>query len=162
MLPIRWDPFKDLSVLHREIDDLFRRTFGSFGAERETAAEGRTMMSPQVNTFVKDNLFHVQAELPGINKKDLDVSIDGRVLTLRGERRESKEVKEEHYLMRESRSGSFMRRLTLPEGVNTEKVHASYEDGILQVTMPMTQKVTGGRKVLIEGAEEAKRKGGVH
>ena len=162
MLPIRWDPFKDLTVLHRELDALFRRTFGSFGVERETELEAGDVMSPLVNTFVKDNLFHIQAELPGITKKDLDVSIDGRVLTLRGERRMRKETKEEEYMLRESRYGSFVRRLTLPEGVNTEKIHASYEDGILSITMPVTQKITGGRKILIEGATEGKRKGDVH
>jgi HSP20 family protein len=159
MLPIRWDPFKDLGVLHREIDDLFRRTFG---VERETEMETGAMRAPLVNTFVKENVYHIQAELPGIDKKDLDVSIDGNVLTLRGERKMSKEAKEEDYHLREFRFGSFVRRLTLPEGVNTEKVHASYEDGILKITMPMSKKMIGGRKILIEGAEEGKRKGEVH
>jgi HSP20 family protein len=148
MLPIRWDPFRDLGTLHREIDDLFRRTFGSMA---ETEGEATQMMSPKVNTFIKDNVFHVEAELPGLNREDLDVSIDGNVLTLHGERKESKERKDQDYLMRESRFGSFMRRLTLPEGVDTDKVRAGYDNGILTVTMPVTKKLAGGRKVLIEG-----------
>ena len=148
MLPIRWDPFRDLSTLHREIDSLFRRTFGSFG---ETESEATLLMSPKLNAFVKDNVYHVEAELPGMNRDDLDVNIEGNILTLRGERKLSKETKEEDFLLRESQYGSFLRRLTLPDGVDSDKVQAKYDNGILMITMPMAKKLTGGRKVLVEG-----------
>ena len=148
MLPIRWDPFRDLSTLHREIDSLFRRTFGSLG---ETESEATLLMSPKLNAFVKDNVYHVEAELPGMNRDDLDVNIEGNILTLRGERKLSKETKEEDFLLRESQYGSFLRRLTLPDGVDSDKVQAKYDNGILMITMPMTKKLTGGRKVLVEG-----------
>lgn len=148
MLPIRWDPFRDLSTLHREIDSLFRRTFGSPG---ETESEATLLMSPKLNAFVKDNVYHVEAELPGMDRNDLDVNIEGNILTVRGERKMSKDTKEEDFLVRESQYGSFLRRLTLPEGVDTDKVQAKYDNGILMITMPMTKKLTGGRKVLIEG-----------
>jgi HSP20 family protein len=161
MLPIRFDPFRgltrELSTLHREMDDLFRRTFG---VTAETLpAETAGFISPLVNTYVKDNMFCVEAEIPGVDKKDLDVSVDGKVLTLRGERKITKEIKEVDYLTRESQYGSFIRRLTLPEGVNSEKIHASYESGILKITMPMAKRVAG-RKVMIEGPEE--KAGKVH
>jgi HSP20 family protein len=148
MLPIRWDPFRDLGTLHREIDSLFRRTFGTL---EEPESEATLMMSPKLNAFVKDNVYHVEAELPGIDREDLDVNIDGNILTLRGERKMSKETKEQDFLIRESGYGSFMRRLTLPDGVDAEKVQAKYDNGILMITMPMTKKITGGRKVLVEG-----------
>ncbi len=162
MLPVRWDPFRDLSSLHKEIDELFRRTFGSFGTTGEKVSEAGISMSPAINTFAKGDKFHIEAELPGIDKKDLDVSIDGHVLTIRGERKMSKETKEEDFLVRESQYGSFLRRLTLPEGVNTEKIHASYEDGILEITMPMSKKLSGGRKVMITGPEEGRKGQEVH
>ena len=148
MLPIRWDPFRDLGSLHREIDSLFRR---SFGALEETESEAALLLSPKLNAFVKDNLYHVEAELPGIAREDLDVSIDGNILTLRGERKLNKETKGRDFLIHESGYGTFMRRLTLPEGVDPDKVQARYEDGMLMITMPMTKKVVAGRKVLIEG-----------
>lgn len=163
MLPIRWDPFKDLgrelTSLHREMDELFRRTFGltGEGGGVQTAA----FVSPVVNTYVRDQQFCIDSELPGVNKKDLDVSVEGNVLTLRGERQSSKEITEDAYMLRESRVGSFVRRLTLPEGVNTEKIHASYENGILHISMPMEKQI-GGRKVLIEGAEEGKKAKEIH
>lgn len=157
MLPIRWDPIRDIGSLHREIDELFRRTFGSFA---EPEGEATMLMSPKVNTFVKEGVFHLEAELPGIDRKDLDVSIDGQVLTLRGERKMNKETKDRDYLVKESSFGSFLRRLTLPEGVDTDKVHAAYDNGILTITMPVTRKLAGGRKVMIEGGtgETGKKK----
>jgi len=163
MLPVRFDPFRglgrELSTLHKEMDELFRKTFG---LTTEPAFERGGMISPAVNTYVEGNNYFVEAELPGINKKDLDVSIDGNVLTLRGERRESKERKEEDYFIREAQYGTFVRRLTLPEGVNTEKIHAAYDNGMLRISMPLEKKLTTGRKVLIAGPEESGKKREVH
>jgi len=148
MLPIRWDPFRDLSSLHKEIDSLFRR---SFGALEEPEHGTGMMVSPRLNAFVKDKVYHVEVELPGISREDLDVHIDGNILTLSGERKRSKETKEQDFLIRESSYGSFLRRLTLPEGADAEKVQARFDNGVLMITMPMTEKSVTGRKVLIEG-----------
>jgi HSP20 family protein len=148
MLPIRWDPFRELSTFRRDIDDLFRRSFGISGGE---AGE---VFSPIMNAYVKGNEYCIEAEIPGVDKKDLDVSVEGNVLTLRGERKMSKETKEEDYYLKESQYGSFLRRLTLPEEVNTENIHASYDSGVLKITMPIEKKAIAGRKVEIEGAEE--------
>ena len=115
MLPTRWDPFrslsKDLSSMHQEMDELFRRTFG-FG--EETPAREGFSMAPVINSYTKDKMFCVEAELPGVDKDDLDVNIEGDMLTLRGERKANKETKEEDYYIRESRYGSFMRKLSVP------------------------------------------------
>ena len=155
MLPMRWDPFRELGrefgSFHREMDDLLRRTFGA----HEVTAEEGVLLAPPVNTYARDNTFFVQVEIPGLDKKDIEVSLEGNQLTIRGERKSTREVKEQDYLLRESRQGTFLRRLTLPDGVNTDKVHAGYKDGILEITMPMV-KAVGGRKVLIEGAETEK------
>jgi HSP20 family protein len=149
MLPARWDPFKEIGTLQREIEDLFRRTFGS---SREYAAEEPGMLAPVVNSFIKDGMFHLQAELPGVAKDDLEVSVDNNVLTIRGERKLQKEVKEKEFLIKESRYGSFARSMSLPAGVNTDNIRASYDNGILEINMPIEQKA-GGRKVMIEGGE---------
>lgn len=159
MLPTRWDPLRslarDLDTMHREMDDLFKRTFGM---AKETQGERALDMTPVINAYTKGKTYFVEAELPGVNRDDLDVSVDGKILTLRGERKEDKETKEEDFLIRESRYGSFIRRLTLPEGVNTEKIHANFENGVLRISMPLEKKLTTGRKVLIEGTEEGKKK----
>lgn len=157
MLPIRWDPMRELSTLHREMDQLFRRTFGSVMDDKELVGEGR-MLTPLVDTFVKEGTYHIRAELPGVAKDDLDVSIDGNVLTLKGERKLDKETKEEMYYLRETRYGSFTRRFDLPDGANTDEIHAAFDNGILEISMPLDKKAIGGRKVLIEGTESKKAK----
>lgn len=155
MLPTRWDPFRelarDMGTLHREFDDLFRRSFGS---EQPAITEEQRM--PLVNTYVQDNTLHVEAELPGVKSEELDVSVEGRVLTIRAETAKESEVKEDHYLLREASKQTFMRRLNLPENSNSEEIHASFDDGVLRLSMPMN-KTLEGRKIAIETA-----KGKVH
>lgn len=147
MLPVRWDPFREMSTLRREMDDVLRRTFGLTRGETE-----KGVFSPVVNAFVKGDSYCVEVEIPGVEKKDLDVSMEGHVLTIRGERKVSREAKEEDYFLKESEYGTFLRRLSLPEGVNTENVHASYDNGVLRITLPMEKKAISGRKIEIEGA----------
>ena len=155
MLPIRWDPFKDLGSLQRELDGLLRETFGGGLTEAGTAG---TTLSPVINTFTKDHVFHLQAELPGVAKDDLDISIEENMLTIKGERKETTEKEERDYMLKESRYGSFVRRMTLPEGVNTDKIHATCDDGILEITMPIEKKAVSSRKVLVEGKEGKKER----
>lgn len=155
MLPIRWDPFRDFGSLQRELDGLLRETFGGALAEKGAAM---TALSPAVNTFIKNNVFHLQAELPGVTKDNLDISIEENVLTIKGERKETTEKEDRDYLVKESRYGSFVRRMTLPDGVNTDKVHAVCEDGMLEITMPIEKKAATSRKVLVEGKETKKER----
>jgi len=162
MLPSRWDPMRDLSSLHREMDELFRRTFGSFLNEKETATEAGRLITPAVDTFVKGQTYHIKAELPGVSKDDIDVSIDGNVLTLKGERQSDKETKQEDYYLRETRYGSFVRRFDLPAGANTDDIHAAFENGVLEITLPIDKQALGGRKVMIEGAGSKKTARKVH
>lgn len=163
MLPTRWDPFRNLThelgSLHREMDDLFRRTFG---LTKETSEQAGFSMAPAVNTYTKGNKYFVEAELPGVNKDEVDVSIDGGILSISGERKADKETKEGDYFIRESHYGSFLRRLTLPEGVNAEEVSAKFKDGVLRISMPIEKKLTTGRKVLIEGPEGEQKEKKTH
>ena len=153
MLPVRWDPFREMSTFRREMDDFFRRTFGLTRGETE-----KGVFSPVVNAYVKGDSYCIEAEIPGVEKKDLDVTVEGHLLAIRGERRMSRETKEEEYIIRESEFGTFLRRVTLPEGVNTENVHASYDNGVLKITLPMEKKAIAGRKIEIEGTEKEGRK----
>ena len=157
MLPIRWDPIRDLNSLQRELDDVMRRVFGT--SQESTGLQTAT---PAINTFVKDRTFHPEAALPGLDTDKLDVPIDGNHLVSKGERRVSKKTEESDFLIHEARMTSFERSLTLPEGVDAEKAHASYKDGLLEVTMPIAQKEPGGRKILVEGLEAGKKSKEIH
>lgn len=162
MLPIRWDPFRELNTLQKEMDDLFRRSFGRLGHEGGREREDRQWLAPLVDTFVKGKNFHVKAELPGVSKDDIEVSVEGNILTLKGERKEDKESKEKDYFLRESSYGSFVRKLTLPEGAKTDDVRASFENGVLEITVPFDKKAIAGRKVMIEGSAPSEKEKKTH
>jgi HSP20 family protein len=118
--------------------------------------------SPVVNSYIKDGVFHLEAELPGVDTDKLDVRMDDRDLVIRGERRSSKETKDVDYLLQESRFSTFERRVTLPAGADLEKAHASYHNGMLEVTVPITEAKPVGRKIPVEGLEDSKKNKEIH
>ena len=158
MLPIRFDPLRDLTTLQREFDDMLRRMFGQ---GRETP-EGLLTAAPTINCYVKDNVYHLEADLPGVDVENLDVRIDGSELTIHGERRTGKESDETDYMLRESRVTSFERRVRLPEGADGDKAHASFKDGMLEVTMPIASQLETGRKIPVERFKSEKKSKEIH
>lgn len=156
MLPIRLDPMRELGNLQREMDDLVRRFFG--GGRSETAG----VIMPAINTFIREGTFHLEAELPGVDPEKLEVRLEGRDLVIHGERRSEKRDETTDYLIREMHAASFERRLTLPEGVNTDKAHANFRNGLLEITMPASKAAKGGRKLTIEGVTTGKTSKEVH
>jgi HSP20 family protein len=159
MLPIRWDPGRDLSTLRREFDDLTRRVFG---VTREEEGGWGGVAAPAVNSYIKEGTLHFEAELPGVKTGQLDVRIDGRDLIIAGERRTGHTEEKADFLLHESRIAKFERRLTLPEGADVEKAHATYRDGLLEITMPVTEAKTKGRKLVIEGLESGRKSKEIH
>lgn len=91
--------------------------------------------APAVNFFEKEGNYHLTADLPGINKDDISVTIDNGYLTLSGKKESSKE-EDVNYYMKETRCGSFSRSFKLPGEVHEDKVDASYKDGVLTVVLP--------------------------
>ena len=92
--------------------------------------------TPSVNFFEKDGKYHLTAEIPGVSKEDISVSLlDGRV-TISGKKETTKEEKDADYYTKETRYGSFSRSFRLPGEVDEEKVDATYKDGVLTVVMP--------------------------
>lgn len=140
---MRWDPFRDLTGIHRDMDSLFRRAFGDVGGfgrgfghlipEREAY--------PVMECYTKDDHFYVKAHLPGIDPKDVEISIVADRLTLKGETKADRKIKEEDYWLQEVRYGAFERTVTLPEAVDPEKIRAAYEEGMLTITAPVTEAV---------------------
>jgi HSP20 family protein len=92
--------------------------------------------APKVDFFEKDGNYHLTAEVPGMSKDDMSVSIHEGLVTVSGKRESSKEEKEGNYYMKESQYGSFSRSFRLPGEVDEEKVDATYKDGVLSVVMP--------------------------
>lgn len=127
----------DLGGLHRDLDSIFETVFG-----RREASE--PAWAPRVETFVKDDTIHVRADLPGVDPKDLDVSLEKDVLTVRGERKAT----HEDAAYREVSYGRFERHIRVPEGLDPAAVTARYANGVLEVTVPVPKPVT--KKIAIQ------------
>jgi HSP20 family protein len=95
--------------------------------------------TPSCNVSETPEEYRIEAELPGVKQEDLEVKVENRVLTLRGERREKKEQKQEKFHRVESSYGSFMRSFTLPDDADEDKVAAEYKDGLLTVRVMRTE-----------------------
>jgi HSP20 family protein len=159
MLPIRFDPIRELSTLQREMDELFKRMFGS---SREIGEVGMLTTAPTVNSFIKDGVFHLEAELPGVDTDKLDVRMDDGSLVIHGERRTTNKAEDVNYLLKESSLSTFERRITLPTGADIEKAHATYQNGMLEVTVPINEHKPSGRKIPIEGIKGGKKSKEIH
>ncbi len=129
MLINRVDPLNEL----RDMEERFHNLFPEISSSFETSVAG---FSPSVNTREGDYAYHIEVDLPGVQKKDINVEVKDNRLMISGERKSKKEVKEEGYYRSESSYGKFERSFTLPEGVDAENVKASCEDGVLEVTLP--------------------------
>lgn len=127
----------EMERLKNEMDRLYERFF-DWRPLRHFGEAGEWMPSVDVSETEKEII--VKAEVPGMEGKDIHVSIDGKVLTLRGERKHEKEEKGENFHRVERSYGRFSRQIRLPADVAEEKVKASYKRGILKITMPKTQK----------------------
>lgn len=129
----KWNPlFADLAATKERFDRLFGRD-DLWGAEGVTTA-GEWV--PAVDIVENDNALTVKVELPGVEAKDVAVTIDNNVLTLKGERRIEKEVKNENYHRMERAYGTFARSFALPTFVDAENVKAEFRNGLLTVTVP--------------------------
>jgi HSP20 family protein len=151
-----WRPFESLSMLRRDMDDLFDRFFGDWEREFTPWFRSTGEYSPPIESYVEGNTFIIKADLPGLDPKDVEVSVEGNQLTIKGERKATQEHKDSDYFHREVRYGSFRRTLALPEGVKADEVKASYHDGVLEVSMPAPSTMAT-RKVPIEIAGEERK-----
>ena len=129
----QWDPFREFENLSQRFNQLFG--LAAPGID-EAEYVSPTAWMPACDISETDKAYLIRAELPEIRKEDVRVNLENNVLTLEGERKEEKEIKEEKYHRREMTYGKFLRRFTLPDDINADKVDASYKDGVLTVTVP--------------------------
>jgi HSP20 family protein len=129
-----WRPF-EFEKMRREMDRLWDSFFE--GKPRRAREEGEWFPSLDVSETKGDLV--VKAELPGIDPKDIDISLNEGVLTIKGEKRQEKEEKEEGYHLIERSYGSFTRSIRLPREIQNEKINASYKNGVLKITLPKSE-----------------------
>jgi HSP20 family protein len=132
---IRWEPMREMVTLREAMDRLFDEAF----THPLSAAGG--LQFPSVDLYQTDDEVVVKAALPGLKADEVQISVTGDVLTLKGETRQKHEVNEKAYHLREQRYGAFERRIMLPVDVQSDKAKAEFEDGILTITLPKAEQV---------------------
>jgi len=140
-----WRPFRELEEWERRFDDLFRRPLWRLPVEE------RGWM-PAVDVFEKEDRFVVKAELPGMKEEDIDVSVVGDTLSIRGEKKT--EIKEEDYYRCERSYGSFYRSIPLPSNVDANKIEASFDGGVLEVALSKSAKIKP-KKIAVSAKKKA-------
>jgi HSP20 family protein len=133
----RWEPFREMTDIQHEVNRLFD---SFFGRPAMTPAAERMWVPASDMRETKDDLY-VTLEVPGVRDKDVQVTITGDVLTVKGERKWEKELEDDSYHRVERVYGKFERTVPLPVAVQADKVKASYRDGVLEIKLPKAEEV---------------------
>jgi HSP20 family protein len=137
----RWNPIRDLTAMEGDLMKLVGRTF-------QARFDRMSVFAPSVEAFYRDGHLVVRAELAGVDAKDVDVSVAGQTLTIKG-RRQGPSVPADDRIFSEIQYGEFETVLTLPEGLDAERIKATSRDGILEITIPVSEAVRP-KKVPVE------------
>ena len=132
---IPWKPFGEVSSLRREMDNLWNNFLGDTSFPSSISRD----WMPSVDVSETDDQLQIKAELPGVDAKDVKVSISGDLLTIKGEKKKEEEKKDEHFHSSERFYGSFQRSFRLPANIKTDEVDATYKKGILQLVLRKTE-----------------------
>lgn len=157
LAPEVWRPFE---ALRKEVDRLFddfgddfwRKPFRSFAA-LERNWPRKFPANPAVDVTETEKAYEITAELPGMDEKNVEVNVANGGITIKGEKKEETEEKKKDYYVSERRYGSFERYFSLPEGVDADKIAASFKNGVLKVTLPKTAEAQkSAKKIEVKAA----------
>ncbi len=144
MTLIRWNPTHELAAwpsdlfgMQREINRLFDRFF--HGGVEDDGSLFPSIWTPAVDIKENDNEYVVKCELPGVSKDDVKITLESNILTIRGEKKQEKDVKDDNFHCVERSYGSFQRLFTLPTTVENDKIDAVYQDGVLTIILPKAE-----------------------
>lgn len=153
----RWDPFREMLSMRRAMDHLFDRTL-------EPSWTETSVWDLALDVVENKDDFLVKASLPGVNPDDLEITFTDNVLTIKGETREDKDIKDEQYHLRERRQGIFSRSISLPNRVKADAIEASYDAGVLTLKLPKVEEAKAKRiainvigQKMIEGTSKDKK-----
>jgi HSP20 family protein len=135
---VRWDPLRELEEMSERLNRMFARPTSS----RQNGKESLTVADwiPQVDISEADHEYVITAELPGLKKEDVKITLEDGVLTLQGERKQEKEHKGTRYHRVERSYGSFLRSFTLPDVIEEAHVAAEFKEGVLSIRLPKSEK----------------------
>ena len=151
---VRWEPFREMVSLRQVMDSLFEDSM--VHPARLWTGNGRGEF--KIDMYQTEDNVVVKASLPGIKPEEVDISVTGDVVTIRGEHKEEPGIKAEAYLRKEQCYGSFCRAITVPVDVKSDKAEAVFENGILTLTLPKSEEVkTRSIKVKVKEAIKSKK-----
>jgi HSP20 family protein len=159
----RWDPFAELTSLQERMNQLLNQPFSGFGSGPEQSLTYSNFVPP-VDVYEDEHGITLQAEIPGVDEKDLNVHVENNVLTMSGERKFENEEKKQNFHRIERRYGRFTRSFTLPPTADPQQINAEFENGLLRVTIakreetkPKQIKIGAGKTQaqMLKGKEKA-------
>jgi HSP20 family protein len=133
MAIVRWEPLREFSTLQNEMNRLFNTVFDT---PAPAGNGGLRRWLPAMDLVESGDHFVLRADLPGLSEEDVTIEVEDRVLTISGERKAEHEVNKDGFHRIERAFGAFSRSLTLPEGIDADAVHASFDRGVLEVRIP--------------------------
>jgi HSP20 family protein len=128
----RWDPFRDLLDIRRAMDRMMEGNY--YGPETYQLS-----LAMPMDVCETQDAFEIDAAMPGVKPDDIEITMEGNTLTIRGQMKTEEEQENKTYHMHERREGTFVRSVTLPTNVNANKIEANYEDGILHLKAPKSE-----------------------
>lgn len=135
---VKWNPLRELETMRRDMERLFEEFFEPSPRRRWrwlSKAEAETV-SPSIDVYDKKNEIVIKAELPGVEKENIDLTISENSLIIKAESKKDEEIKEEDYYSREIHYGTYSRTITLPAEVDSSKAKATLKNGILEIVLP--------------------------
>jgi len=135
MTLVRWSPLRHIFMLQNQMNRLFDDAVHSW----PSAADGTTSWAPAADIYETENDLVLQADLPGVDPKQIDVRVENNVLTIRGERVFEPKVDRENFHRVERSYGTFMRSFTLATPVDADRIKAAYKNGVLQINLPKAE-----------------------
>jgi len=147
-----WDLFRELWDLHRGMNRAFSGVGGGLAPHDGGALVEGSWTAP-LDVYETKDRWVVKAELPGLDEKAVEVTLDGDLLTIRGEKKAEHEERDKNYFRMERAYGSFQRTVTLPGDIDREKIDASFKKGVLTITLPKTAQVQRASRNIAVKAE---------
>lgn len=154
MAIIRWEPVRELQSIQQEMNRLFGAAFDSQGGSATTSTGARAWI-PAMDLVEEDEQFVLRADLPGVQEEDVNVELQDNVLTISGERKSDHGHRGEGYYRIERAVGTFSRSLTLPEGIDSDSIKASFNNGVLEVRVPKPEERKPRRVAINVGEQPA-------
>lgn len=159
MAIVQWDPNRELTSLQSEMNRLFSSFFEPSAARPAAGGETARRWSPAMDVVERDDHYVLRTDVPGVREEDIAVELDGNVLTVSGRRQAEHDEDRKGFHRVERVYGEFSRSLTVPDGVDADKIEASYDRGVLEVRVPKPEQAkprrvainVGGTPAAIEG-----------